>query len=290
MVIPTRNRPETLAVAVESAIRQKPDRIEVIVVDDGGEIPANVISHPAVRSIRLEKKSGPAAARNAGLAVANGKWVTFLDDDDQLLPGMLDRCLQAVADSNLPPPVAVISGIEVVDEHGKVLEHRLPPSHPRGEHFSLEPLQPGRSHVTKNTLFAERERLLSIGGFDPNLAACEWIDLFFRLNEVCSILGLQTMGYRMTRGPATRFSRNHTARKLGFRQLEEKHHGLLQTHPRGHADALLGEARMSLAAGFKLAAAAHLFCALNIAPRHTIQTTFNPARVLRLLFSLRASG
>ena len=72
---------ETLAVAVESAIRQKPNRIEVIVVDDCGKIPANVISHLAVRSIRLEKKSGPAAARNAGLAVANGKWVTFWDDD-----------------------------------------------------------------------------------------------------------------------------------------------------------------------------------------------------------------
>ena len=70
VVIPTRNRPKTLSVAVESAISQKPDRIEVVLVDDCSDFPVELVSHPRVRSIRMEKKSGPAAARNAGLAVA----------------------------------------------------------------------------------------------------------------------------------------------------------------------------------------------------------------------------
>jgi hypothetical protein len=290
VVIPTRNRPKTLSVAVESAISQKPDRIEVVLVDDCSDFPVELVSHPRVRSIRMEKKSGPAAARNAGLAVAKGKWVTFLDDDDQLLPGVLERCLQAVADSNLPPPVAVISGIEVVDEQGKVVERRLPPSHPKGEHFSLEPLPLGRSHVTKNTLFAERELLLSLGGFDSNLAACEWIDLFFRLNPVCSILGLESFTYQLKRSPGPHFSRNLKARETGFKQLLKKHQNLFATHPKGCADALLGEARMALATGARLLAVRNLFHAFLNAPCHTTLVILNLDRGFRLLRSLDSSG
>jgi hypothetical protein len=190
----------------------------------------------------------------------------------------------------MPPPVAVISGIEVVDKHGKVLERRSPPSHPKGEHFSLEPLPPGRSHVTKNTLFAERELLLALGGFDSNLAACEWIDLFFRLNPVCSILGLESFTYQLKRSPGPHFSRNLKARETGFKQLLKKHQHLFATHPKGYADALLGEARMGLAAGSKMSPVRNVIHAFLIAPCYTTLVILNLARSLRLLRSLNSSG
>ena len=142
-----------------SALGQTLDDIEVVVVDDGSVVPVELEPDPRVRVVRHDPPRGVPGARNAGLAEAAGRYVTFLDDDNLLLPGMAERSLAALERSELPPPVAVVSGVEVVGPGGRVLDVRLPPSHPRGEHYSLEPLPPGRSHMSKHTLVAERELL-----------------------------------------------------------------------------------------------------------------------------------
>lgn len=48
---------------------------------------------PRVRLIALERNGGPAAARNAALAQARGRWIAFLDSDDLWLPAKLERSL-----------------------------------------------------------------------------------------------------------------------------------------------------------------------------------------------------
>lgn len=290
VVIPTRNRPHTLEGAVASALGQWRPSVEVVVVDDNSEPAVELPARPRLRCLRLDRQSGVAAARNAGLAVARGRWVTFLDDDDALLPGMAGVCLAALAAAEAPPPVAAIAGVEVVDEDGHLLECRRPPTYGKGAHFSLEPLPEGCSHVVKNTLVAERRLLLSLGGFDAGLAACEWIDLFLRLNPVCSIVGIPEVTYRLTRGSARGFSRNLQAREAGFAQLEAKHAKLFAAHPEGHADALLGEARMALAGGSWHRAVRFVGRAFAVAPRHTARIAFNPTRALRWGGKLPSSG
>jgi len=290
VVIPTRNRPEKLLRAVESALSQSLHDLEVIVVDDGATLPVELPPNPRLRCIRLESSQGPAAARNAGLAAARGRFVTFLDDDDSLLPHMAEASLKAIAETDLPSPVAVISGIEVIDGTGAILERRVPPTSVRGQHFSLEPLPAGRSYVTKNTLVVEREVMLSLGGFDTSLAACEWIDLFLRLNPACSLLGLSTVTYRLTRDAGYHFSRDTRKRHRGFRQLIDKHRDLLAAHPEGYADAILGEARMALASGAFLTAMRNIAAAVWIAPCHAITTLTRPMRAIRAIRDLRTSG
>ena len=290
VVIPTRDRPDKVIGAIESALGQLACDVEVIVVDDGPAVPVTIPPHRSIRCVRLDHNQGPAAARNAGLAVAKGRYITFLDDDDRLLPHMAEASLSAIATSDLAPPVAVISGVEVIDGFGQVLERRMPPTHARGEHFSLEPLPPGRSHVTKNTLVVERQSLLALGGFDTTLAACEWIDLFLRLNPECSILGIPTITYQLTRDSGRHFSRDTRKRERGFRQIEAKHRRLLASHPSGHADALLGEARMALATGSFAMAARSVARAVWVAPRHTAGAIASPTRWARSLWNLRNSG
>lgn len=290
VVIPTWNRPCAVPVAVASALGQMGRRVEVVVVDDASDPAVELPEHPRLRCLRLERHSGVAAARNTGLTAARGRWVTFLDDDDVLLPGMADLCLSALATSEAPPPVAVISAVEVVGESGQILERRRPPTHEKGGHFSLEPLPEGCSHVTKNTLVAERRLLLSLGGFDADLGSCEWIDLFFRLNPVCSVVGLPEVTYRLTRGSDRRFSRNQQARAIGFAHLLLKHADLCTSHPKGHADALLGEARMALAAGSWLRCSRLLARAFKAAPLHSTRVVFNPVRVFRSVVGLGSSG
>lgn len=290
IVIPTHERPEQLIRAVHSALAQADCDVEVIVVNDGSRLPLSIPPHLNIQCLQLDHCQGPAAARNAGLAVARGRYVTFLDDDDQILPHMGRVSLAALASSDLPSPVAVISAIEVVDRAGNILERRLPPSYCRGSHFSLEPLPPGCSHVTKNTLVVSREILLAIGGFDPALAACEWIDLFLRLNSVCSICGISTTTYRLTRGGGQHFSRDMRKRWRGFSQLERKHRQVLAAHPRGHADALLGEARMALAAGSIRLAVRCLCRAFLVAPAHAATVVLSPIRCIRSVRGLHLSG
>jgi GT2 family glycosyltransferase len=96
IVIPTYNRPDQLAACLRGCSRldYPYDRLEVIVVDDGGVTPLDSIvdtfsDRMAVRLI-LQSNTGPASARNRGAAEAQGDFLAFTDDDCSPSPGWLD--------------------------------------------------------------------------------------------------------------------------------------------------------------------------------------------------------
>lgn len=87
IVIPTYNRVEFILLAVKSTLDQDYANFEVIIVDDGStdttpEVVAT-ITDPRVRYLRIAN-SERGAARNAGVRIATGDYVTFLDSDDVL--------------------------------------------------------------------------------------------------------------------------------------------------------------------------------------------------------------
>jgi glycosyltransferase involved in cell wall biosynthesis len=100
VVIPTRNRARLVGEAIDSAYNQRPGQVEVIVVDDGStDDTATIVTEKFGSSIRLLRsptRRGVGAARNAGLRIARGEFVAFLDDDDLWLPGKLDAELNAL--------------------------------------------------------------------------------------------------------------------------------------------------------------------------------------------------
>jgi hypothetical protein len=290
VVIPTHDRREELQGAVESALGQTLPDVEVVVVDDASARPVELTPHPRVRCVRLEQNQGVSAARNAGLAAARGHWVTFLDDDNRLLPDMAATSLAAIEGSSLTPPVAVISAIDVVGEGGRLLDRRVPATHPRGDHFFLETAPPDRSHMTKHTLVVDRDLLRAIGGFDPKLPTRELSDLFLRLNPICSILGIPTVTVRLTRTPGPRLSRDPAQLERGFWQLVEKHRALFESHPEGYAEALLGHVRMSLVVGPRRAIVPAIARAVRIAPRHTLGILLDPGRTTGLVRTWTSSG
>jgi glycosyltransferase involved in cell wall biosynthesis len=110
-VIPTRCRPQLLGVAIHSALRQTWHSIEVIVVVDGPD-PQTVaslgkITDPRLRVIVLAESCGGSEARNAGVRVARGDWIAFLDDDDEWLPEKIER--QMCAAHAMPDWFPVVS-------------------------------------------------------------------------------------------------------------------------------------------------------------------------------------
>lgn len=90
-VIPLYNKAQYIERALRSAFAQTLPLLEVIVVDDGStdDGPDRVLrlaqTHPIIKLVRQPNR-GPGAARNAALAVAKGKYVAFLDADDEWLP------------------------------------------------------------------------------------------------------------------------------------------------------------------------------------------------------------
>lgn len=94
-VIPTFGRPELLRRAVDSALAQTLAAVEVIVVIDGDDPPTRAalaqVADPRLRVISHASKRGPGGARDTGAAAAAGRWVAFLDDDDEWRPDKLAK-------------------------------------------------------------------------------------------------------------------------------------------------------------------------------------------------------
>ncbi|MGC1307863.1 MAG: glycosyltransferase [Phormidesmis sp.] len=266
IIIPTYNRPHLLPRSVQSALGQTFEDLEVIVVDDGSPQPVDLPDNRRLSVVKLPKNRGIAATRNAGLRAAKGRYVTFLDDDDQLLPTMAEVALAALKEAVLPQPVAVLMGIEVISPSGEVIQTRLPPVLPKGAHFFLEEIKPGESFLSKQTLVVERELLLSIGGYDEAFSSREHTELFLRLNPVCSLLGLPVIAYRLISHSGARLSRTPALRQVDFNRLITKHRALFESHPKQFAVFVYKHALTSMRLGQKESALKALIQAYRIHP------------------------
>ena len=100
VIIPVYNQEEYLSTAIESVLAQTHRNLEVILVDDGstdgsGRICDDYAARdPRVRVIH-QQNGGLSAARNAGLDIAGGEWLAFIDADDAVGPRYLSSLLEA---------------------------------------------------------------------------------------------------------------------------------------------------------------------------------------------------
>lgn len=103
VIIPGYNTPDKLwARCLRSVLSALPPESEVICVDDGSVRRPEVNIDGAegvVKWIYLEKNGGQAAARNRSLDIAQGEYVTFVDSDDEVLPGIYEATLKKMADT-----------------------------------------------------------------------------------------------------------------------------------------------------------------------------------------------
>jgi glycosyltransferase involved in cell wall biosynthesis len=109
VIIPYYNRADVIGRAIGSVQRQSFTDWELIVVDDGSDDPVElrdtVSDDPRIRFLRHARNQGVSAARNTGVQAAQGRFVAFLDSDDEWLPKKLEFQLKAVCGTPAPDQV-----------------------------------------------------------------------------------------------------------------------------------------------------------------------------------------
>lgn len=168
IIVPTRLRPRQLAACFASllGLDYPRDRFEVIVVDDGGDMPPDSISpfraHLDVTLVK-QARAGPATARNTGARRAKGNIIAFTDDDCAPDP----RWLRALAQRFDDAPGKAIGGrtVNALPENlystaSQILVDYL---------YAYYNAMPERAvFFTSNNLAVPRDQFLAAGGFDES--------------------------------------------------------------------------------------------------------------------------
>jgi len=130
VIIPVYNARETLPLALDSVLAQGMDDMEIILVDDGSRddsldvCRAYAHRHPFIR-FTSQQNGGPAAARNTGLQMATGRYVSFVDSEDTLLPGAYAGLLACAGGADLViAHFNLLMGSQVLDR-GNVKENTV---------------------------------------------------------------------------------------------------------------------------------------------------------------------
>lgn len=94
VITPVYNEEEYLSACIESVLQQKYSDFELLLIDDGStDSSPEICEKYKLKDKRIkvfyQENKGVSCARNTGLQNAKGEWITFLDSDDELLPGFL---------------------------------------------------------------------------------------------------------------------------------------------------------------------------------------------------------
>lgn len=197
VIIPTYNRAEFARACVQSLQHSGVSDIEILVVDDGStdDTAAVIAAFNSKHVIYLQQKNaGPAAARNNGFHHSRGKYVAFLDSDDEWLPGVAPKMVELLethrsvdvlfSDAKMGnAKVGYQSFVEIAGQAAFLeLPHQSP--EPGFRIFERTPFfrrMSVRNPVFIGALIMQREAFARAGMFDAELCgAADW-ELWMRM-------------------------------------------------------------------------------------------------------------
>lgn len=168
VVVPTRGRPALVTKAVESALGQGFSSLEVIVVIDGEDAATRAalerVEDARLQVIDLAVQVGGAEARNIGVRAACGKWIAFLDDDDEWMPYKLSRQIVAARRNGAAWPVVASRLMVRTPEYEAARPLReYDAARPVSEYlFCRRSLKDGPYAMQTSTLMMPRELMLAV--------------------------------------------------------------------------------------------------------------------------------
>jgi glycosyltransferase involved in cell wall biosynthesis len=224
VIIPTYNRAHSIGKSIKSILTQSYQNFEIIVVDDRStdntEEIVKSFNDPRIKYIKHQHNSGAAVARNTGMENSSGRYIAFLDSDDEWLPQKLTKQVELLQQSK--PEVGVVyTGMEIVNELNQVKRIKIP-THSGSLHSTLL-----FANVvgTPSTVMVKREYLEQVKGFDPNVFQfASDADLWVRLSECCEFEVISEALVRYLESDSDRLSTNPKAVVKSILAFINKHH------------------------------------------------------------------
>lgn len=176
VIIPTFNRCHVIPRAINSVLNQKYKNIELIVIDDGSSDQTEKLMREEFFANKYIKtdNNGVSAARNLGVNHANGKYIAFLDSDDEWMPKKVEKQVDFLESGEH----RWVHGEERWIRNGVRVNQKKIHKKSGGDIFNRS------LHlclISPSTVMMEKNLFIESGGFDERFIVCEDFDLWLRL-------------------------------------------------------------------------------------------------------------
>ena len=181
VIIPTYNRGHLLGRALQSVLHQTFTDLEIIIVDDGSNDKSESLvkwdHNPRIRCIRHNENKGVSAARNTGIEAARGKYIGFLDDDDEWLPEKLLKQIQAFKEARPETGIVYTAFRRIVRD----AQYTIPSPRKRQIDGSMFKNLFWGNFITASAVLIKKECFEKAGMFDEELPSFQDWDLWLRM-------------------------------------------------------------------------------------------------------------
>lgn len=174
VIIPTHNRADLLSRALDSALEQTWENLEIVVVDDAsddetpGLLEELVEKYSYVRTIRNEVSKGAAVSRNIAIKHSKGEYIIGLDDDDYWQPTRIERLMDEFEE-----------GFSAVCSYDRMVMNEREAVWRKPTMITLDDLL--YYNRVGNQVLTKKEYIEKVDGYDEELPSAQDYDLWIRL-------------------------------------------------------------------------------------------------------------
>lgn len=252
VIITTYCRPvQMLMRALNSARNQTHSNLEIIVVDDSPEtFDQRDAVQEAIQSeqdrrvvyLRHEKNMGACAARNTGITAANGKYIMYLDDDDELLPDNIERHLRVFLEN---PDLGMVYSRYYIVNAGNGTQQEISQELCCGYVFD----RLIRNNFIGAFPLIKAECFTTCGMFDPSFQSAQDYDMWLRIAEKYEVAYVDAPLSKVYLHGGERISSNYSKKIQGLEALNQKFSDYLKRHKKAYALRVLKLAKFYVLAG-----------------------------------------
>ena len=196
IVIPAYNASNYLSEAIDSALAQTYQNIEIIVVNDGspdnGATEKIALSYGDKIRYFSKENGGSSSALNMGIANMTGEWFSWLSHDDLYMPNKIEKQVEYINSLSLDGSELshhiFFSASELIDSEGKIIRYcdkskaiKLSETVESFPHNGYLIAEPTVYNFHGCSCLVPREAFVTVGCFDENLRLLNDFDFWFRL-------------------------------------------------------------------------------------------------------------
>lgn len=192
VIIPTYKGSNKLSRAIDSVLNQTYKDIEIVIVDDNGvntidsnktELVINKYNDNRIKYIKHKVNLNGANARNTGIENCTGEYITFLDDDDFMLPKRIEKMLKLLLKNN--EYQAIYSNV-ILANNTKIIGTVIADKILTEKDILLNEMSIG----TGSNIFISRKILNKVSKFDENFTRHQDLEFMIRVCEYTNVLNI----------------------------------------------------------------------------------------------------